>query len=243
MSQQASIIETLDLGNVLTSNNSIQLATFTLAQFNRALQVSQFYKWYKAEYVEWEYLPFADTYQDGATTGASVPYFYSIMNRTQDLTAPSSSAGLAQWVEGQGAIPRKFIKKIVIRYKPNWCAPGLIMNRLENTPSSVNGIGMQGMTPHYGWLASPMSAGVAGSVQTTRPIIPPYPGSVPAGFTETQDFPQGVVYNGHMVYIDQFTGQGERICKAVLRVKWVFKNPAAYYVAPPPGEPAPEVVA
>jgi len=236
MNQRASIIETLDLPNDLTTNFSVQSLSFCLGQFPRASQVSQYYKHYKAEYVEWVYTPYLNLFSDLTQT---IPYLYTVMNRTQDLTAPSGSQPLEQWCLSQGAKPRSFTKQIVLRYKPNWCSPSMLMTRTE---TSLNAVAICGLKCEYGWLSAPNNNSVAGGVSTTQPLISANinPAIFPNGFTPIQNFPLATVYNGHTHYIQQGTSQTEpgKAGNLLVRVKWVFKNPSSYDVPipPPPSE-------
>lgn len=235
MSQYATIIESFDQAGELTANFNLNLNAFSLGQFPRALQVAQFYKWYKAEYVEYEYTPYFNTF-DGTAASGAVPYFFSIMNRTQDVTGPVSGAITEDWLLSVGAKPRAFSKKIVIRYKPNWCAPGLIMTRLEGTPAAVNGVATGGIEAKYGWLAAPNNTGVAGLPATTMQPYTANASTFPAGFTMGQNFPQAVVYNGHAHYL--LTGPTNtppiKVGNLIVRVKWCFKHPSSYAIPPPP---------
>jgi len=239
--QSATIIESFDVDGELTANFSIGLNAFSLGQFPRALQVAQFYKYYKAVMVEYEYTPYFNTF-DGTASSGTIPYFYSIMNRTQDAQAPPSGGLLEQWCQSQGAKPRPFSKKIVIRYKPNWCAPGLIMERTQT--GGINGIATAGIQAKYGWVASPNNAGAPGLTNTTQQPFTANATTFPAGFVMAQNFPQAVVYNGHTHFLT--TGPVNtppiKVGNLVVRVKWAFKNPNPYGYTPPPPPPE-EVVA
>jgi len=244
MAQRASLIETIDLSGELTTNYLMTNLTFCLGQFPRASQVAPFYKWYKAEFVEYEYTPYFNTF-DGTAASGQLPYIYTIMNRTQDLQSPPSGAGQEQWLLSQGAKPRTFSKKVIIRYKPNWCAPSMLMTRTE---TSLNAVAIAGLEPKYTWLACPDNGLVAGAVQTTMPLLSAKidPTIFPAGFTPIQNFPLATVYNGHTHYISQgvLNTPSMKCGNLVMRVKWCFKHPNAYgVVPPPPTEIAPEVPA
>jgi len=246
MNQHATIIETYDTPqDVLANNLSIGLNTFALGLFPRATQVSQFYKWYKAEYVEYIYTPYYNTF-DGTASSGAVPYFYSIMNRTQDIATPASGAITEQWLQSQGAKPRPFDRKIVIKYKPNWCSPGLIMERTNTaTPSALNAVSIAGLKCNYGWLACPDNAGVVGVANTVQQPATAISGTFPAGFTMGTNFPQGVCYNGHTDYLISGPANTpiEKVGNLVVRVKWVFKNPNAYALPVPAVEKPAEVAA
>lgn len=232
MAQYATIIESFDQAGELTANFNLNLNAFSLGQFPRALQVSQFYKWYKAEYVEYEYTPYFNTF-DGTAASGQVPYLFSIMNRTQDVSGPPSGAITEDWLLSVGAKPRAFSKKIVIRYKPNWCAPGLIMTRTE---TALNAVSTAGIEAKYGWLAAPMNTGIPGVPATTMQPMTANASTFPAGFTMSQNFPQAVVYNGHAHYL--LTGPTNtppiKVGNLVVRVKWCFKHPSSYAIPPPP---------
>jgi len=227
MRQSATIIETIS-PQPITANGLVGEATFSLGEFPRALETSLLFKYYKAEYVEWEYTPQYNVFQEDLTeTNPQVPYMYSIMNRSQDGNVVP--AGLSvQFMESQGAVPKKFTNKVVIRYKPNWCSTSFAMQRLNTSPNTpfLDALAFTGVTNNYGWLSCPDSAG-DGSARTTENIIQPGPTTFPAGFNIPQNFPQATVYNGHYHYFAQGpnTSLTNAVANVVIRVKWVFKQP------------------
>jgi len=239
-SQGATIIETIVVKGAAVTNAQVGLNIFDISMFGRAQQTATLYKFYKADWCEWEYQPRYNLYSTGGT--ATVPYMYSAMNRTQDSTIGLGPGTAQQFMTSQGAVPRKFTKKIVIRYRPNWCTPGLIAQRLDLTNTNVTGVASMGLQTCYGWLASPDNGYTAGSVSTTMPIAnPANPIPNPNGFLSAQNFPQSAQYNGHYTWFDD-SGTDENPCgDIVLRVKWSFKHPSFFVTgprAPPPAEDA-----
>lgn len=236
LSQRASCIETISAFPV-AANTVLTQDSFMLGQFPRASSLAALYKFYKAEYVEWEYTPQYNTFQDDINdTNQQIPYMYTIMNRTQDANIVPF-AQTVQYFQSQGVTPKKFTSKVVIRYKPNWCSPGLIMQRLNPNPNTpfLDGIASSGHKIEYGWLASP-DTGSTGRPSTTMTIVNPDPQTFPAGFNIPQSFPLSTVYNGHVTFFSQgpnFT-TSQKVGTLVCRVKWAFKQPGFLAPTPPP---------
>jgi len=226
--QNASSIETID---VLSINpNRLYFNTFSLANFPRSSQIALNYKWYKAEYVEWEYTPLFTNFQaDNAETNVSVPYMLQVMNRTQDSGAPADPALYKQFLQSQGAIPQKFTKKITIRYKPNWCSPGLMAFAREGGIGPLSQVASGGLTMNNGWLAAPGTGGTPGLVPEVAGTIN---GQGQANLNYAINLTTGTQYNGHTILIQQDnvgTNENVGVCDLVCRVKWVFKGPAPYF--------------
>jgi len=243
MNQFATIIESIS-PKALQANGVISENTFSLGLFPRALQTSLLFKWFKAEYVEYEYTPQYNLFQEDLTElNPQIPYMYHAMNRTQDANIPP--AGLSvEFMESQGCVPIKFTKKIVIRYKPNWCSSSFVMQRLNTNPGTpfLDAIASTGVKCEYGWLSCPDSAG-DGSALTTNNIIQPAPATFPANFNIPQNFPQSTVYNGHYTYFSQGpnTSLLNDVCNLTVRVKWVFKNPGFWALGDRATPPVAEV--
>jgi hypothetical protein len=237
--QRATIVETIEFRD-LPPNQAIS-ATFCLSQFPRASTVSGNFAFYKAAKVVWTYEPLYNTFQDAAGS-ASVPYLYTVMNRSQ-LELPLSAIPWTRAnAQATGALPQKLSKKITVGYKPNWCSPGL-----QATITGGSGYTM-GSRVNYGWLTS------QGTVtRTANNYIPNY---APTGNKPIAPDDGGVAlfplpiafssvnYNGHMNYIDQEV-PGEAVtptCRLTCTVHWLFKGAAfngafASAAPPPPGGP------
>jgi len=94
---------------------------FNLSQFIRASQLAPNFKWYKAAKVTWTIEPLYNTFQDGtAGTEVTMPYYYSVMNRTQD-----NSQLLLTDFQAMGCKPKKMISKQVKKNRQNWFSGGL----------------------------------------------------------------------------------------------------------------------
>jgi len=244
--QGASIIETIVVKASAVANSQVGINIFDLSMFNRASQCATLYKFYKADYCEWEYQPRYNLYSTGGV--ATAPYMYMAMNRTQDASTGLGLADAQQFMTSQGAIPSLFTKKKVIRYRPNWCSPGLIAQRFDLTNTNVTGIASSGVRVNYGWLSSPDNAYTAGSVNTVQFIASgANPTPLPNGYLQASNLPMAVQYNGHYTWFDDSGTDNNVVGDIVLRVKWSFKNPGFYTVGPrePPPEvlPTPEVTA
>jgi len=233
--QGASIIETIVVKGSIVTNAQVGLNIFDLSLFARAQQTAALYKFYKADWCEWEYQPRFNLY--GNSTAITVPYMYTAMNRTQDSAIGLGPGTAQQFMTTQGAIPRKFTNKIVVKYRPNWCSPGLVAARGNVATGDVNGVGMMGVQVQYGWLSSPDNVYTPGSVNTVQTLADAS-GSIPNGFITTPNFPQAAQYNGHYTWFDDASaGNVENVVgDIVLRVKWSFKNPS-FFVTGPRAEP------
>jgi len=225
--QMAKIKETVEYVDM--SPNLSYSYTFNLSQFRRASQLAPNFKWYKATYVEWTIEPLYNTFQDG-TSGSEVtlPYIYTTMNRTQD----STQLQLIDYQE-MGAKPRKLSSKMVIKYKPNWCSPGLQQMALISTPTptgkTVVEVDSAGLRANYDWLQSPNAdTGIDNDPQFTIPYIAPNNGTVPGvTLANSAIITNQVVYNGHQTFADQLvpTGTLQPIARVTATVSWHFKGP------------------
>ena len=237
--QGATIIETIVVKAAAVANAQVGLNIFDLSMFGRAKQAATLFKFYKADWCEWEYAPRYNLYT--TLGGPSQPYMYHAMNRTQDATIGLGPGTAQQFMTSQGAVPRRFNTKVVIRYRPNWCSPGLIMQRQDSVPPSnvVTGIGMAGLRVNYGWLASPDNQYTPGSVNTQMYLAGPdvSGGAVPNAFLmSAPNFPIATQYNGHYTWFDDVGTDANPCGDIVLRVKWSFKNPG-FFVTGPRAEP------
>jgi hypothetical protein len=199
-----------------------------LNQFGRAQAIGAFFKWYKAVKVEWSMEPLYNTFQEGQVTpSASVPYIYTVMNRTQ-----SKQAMLLQDFQACGSRPKKFTNKHTMSYVPNWCSPGLMCYAQNTGTGSVNqGIYTNGLKEERGWLMGPellaqSPNGQLGNLQTSDNQLPnglsPQPLIVPVNTNQT-------VYNGHNVFIEQSNApSAATVCKITCTVHWIFKDPSNY---------------
>lgn len=192
---------------------------FNLSQFRRASTLAPNFKFYKASLVEWTIEPLYNTFQDGTTgTEVTLPYMYLTMNRTQDSTGIN-----LQDIQAMGAKPKKLVAKQTIKYRPNWCSPGLIAANIGQ--GQLANVGLQAQ---YSFLACPDTNVGLNLTQGFAPATAP--GQFP---TNSVVFANSVVYNGHTVYIDQAVPSGvlQPVAKVVCTVHWVFKDP--HYTAAP----------
>lgn len=211
---------------------------FNLSQFRRASALAPSFKWYKATYVEWTIEPLYNVFQDG-TTGAEVtmPYMFTTMNRTQD----TSNLSLAD-LKAMGAKPQKLTSKKVIKYRPNWCSPGLTqIARFENESSPTGYIVTEttsaGLKAQYSMLASPLTNPGNNNPDFMVPEIAPLASGPPGGLSIVQSAIQTnqVVYNGHVLWVDQGvpTGVLQPCAKVTCTVHWFFKDPHCTYLSDP----------
>jgi len=202
---------------------------FNLSQFIRASQLAPNFKWYKATKVTWTIEPLYNTFQDGtAGTEVTMPYYYMVMNRTQD----NSQLNLLDF-QAMGCKPKKMTSKQVISYRPNWCSGGLNMQWYNTATGAYEATPQLGLQAQYGWLASPnkqITATNNGTLLTPLDplIVPPFGISTNLANIYTN----ATVYNGHSVFIDQGvpTGTLQPVGKIVCTVDWVFKDPQCSYL-------------
>ena len=222
--QTASIIETVQYNNL--NSNSVLGCVFSLRDFPRASVIAPNFKMVKPKLVEWTFEPLYNTFQEassGGTYAPSISYMYSVMNRTQD----ASIGGLYDF-QAQGAKPRKFTSKVVIRYKPNWCSAGLLQTNIVS-PGVVNNVTSQGLKCEYGYVKCPTVLYPGGVPPSTFPIDTNTP--LPADFGNPDTVQVGItnnsmLYNGHLVYFDtQSTGNQANVCRITVTVHWHFTGP------------------
>jgi len=228
--QMASVTESIQFVDTLP--NIVSYRRFDLSSFYRASTIAPNYKFYKAAKCTWTYTPLYNTFQEGATLGTvSKPQMYFQMNRTQE-----SMNGLAHSdFLGMGSKPSAFTSNKVISYVPNWCSPGLVAIRRDETGVivAVRNVGLRANT---GWLESPEIDPYNAAPQT-QPLTS---GNqiLSDGTVNAAVLAANVQYNGHVDYCYQ-----ERAVAAVytlvLTVTWLFKQPLlnANHIPPSKVEP------
>lgn len=241
--QMASIVETIEFSEILP--NTSYTGSFDLAQFARASTLAANFKFYKAAYVEFSYEPLYNFYREDPTVPQpSVPYFYSVMNRTQSARALNLFD-----IQATGAKPIKFTKKITKSYKPNWCSPGLLTGNPYGAGGGVSfqqgGLYINGLKAEYGWLMCPEVVQLNNTGEFTSPLLPNNPAL--NGMTIANSLPintNQVVYNGHDIVLEQDSAvTGAVVAKVTATVHWLFKDPASHTgisssrLTPKPSEP------
>lgn len=225
-SQTASIRETIEFTELLP--NTPYAGSFDLAQFARASTLAANFKFYKAAYVEFAYEPLYNFYREDPTVPQpTVPYYYSVMNRTQS----ARSLTLAD-IQATGAKPIKFTSKITKKYRPNWCSPGLLTGApISGSPAGLQaGLYINGLKAEYGWLMCPEVVQLNNTGELTSPLLPNNPAL--NGMTVANAIPintNQVVYNGHDMILEQDTAvTGATVAKVTATVHWLFKEPASH---------------
>ena len=214
--QMCKVQETVPYQDLLP-NQSYNLG-FVINNFIRAAALCPYFRWMKPTKVTWKIEPLYNTFQEGTATNLSIPYLYTVMNRTQD-----SRPQVLNDYQASGAQPRKLTAPIVISYVPNWCSMGLALQ-----DQSTKTIAFTGLKAQYGWSQCPRDV----PVQTTSGGSAPLNVfGTPYGPTGTPiNYPGGQLYNGHDVYIDQeFSPTVPAACARVTAtVDWSFKDPASF---------------
>jgi len=213
--QMATIRETVEFTDI--DPNIGYNFNFNLSQFRRASALAPNFKWYKAVSVEWIVEAQFNTFQDG-TSGSEVtmPYYYQTMNRTQDTTGIN-----LQDIQAMGSKPKKLTGKVVTKYTPNWCSPGLMYQTADS--GGIVSQASYGLKAQYSYLACPDTPVDPNTPSSFVPAIPP--GSLlnnSTGIVANQ-----VVYNGHTFIVDQAisTGVLQPVARVVCNVVWHFKDP------------------
>jgi len=254
--QNANITESFEFAAIQV--NELTSCVFQLSQFPRASVVASCYKWYKPVSVTWEYTPYFTNYQAGSVTSvsqATCPTFYSYMNRTQDGAAPTSPQQQLNFILSTGAKPRMFNKKIVMKYRPNWCSPGLMSVGVNTQTSTLTSIVQQGLRCNYDWLATPNA--IPPGIQKASTQILPSPlfqdvinptlsefDPVVGANTQVGVLTNGTLFNGHNIFISQDrTGPDVLVADVRVVVKWAFKdpNPQFYNFVAEPNQGKPDL--
>jgi len=223
--QLARIVETIDFNEL--NPNACYSNVFSINQFPRAQALAPYFKWYKATKVTYQYHPLYNTFQEQATPSPTVPYFYSVMNRTQ------TAKGLTlNDFQAHGAKPTKFVKKITKSYKPNWCSAGLLTGApISGSPQGAQyGMYNNGLQAEYDWLMSPEIPPTGFFGNNGQNSIPLAADNQSLnGMTQALMQPintNQTVYNGHQTFIEQDGApSGSVICKITVTVHWAFKDP------------------
>jgi hypothetical protein len=236
-------VETIQFEDLLP--NTMYHNTFALGQFTRALQIAPLFQWYKAAKVTWTYEPLYNLFgQDAAAL--SKPYLYVQMNRSQEdghaTYPPNTSAPLTLGnLQGAGAQPVALAATRKVSYVPNWCSPGLCAVSTPS-PGVVTGVHSQGLQKQFGWLATPDWSFL--NYINSTPSLSNDVERINYSLTTNSitDNTNGVVYNGHLSYLDQEVHGSAKIARVTLTVVWEFKDAKCgqlvYTAATPP--PAPE---
>jgi len=209
---------------------------FNLSQFRRASALAPNFKFYKATMVEWTIEPLYNTFQDG-TSGSeiTIPYLFMTMNRTQD------KVGLyfADY-QAMGCKPQKLNSTKTIKYRPNWCSPGLQQMAYVADDASGNPTGRKlveidsaGLRTNYEWLECPnYDPEINNNPTFNIPLIAPstdYPPGI--SVIPSANISNQVVYNGHNLWVDQLvtTGVLQAVARVTCTVHWSFKGPHRAY--------------
>jgi len=219
MNDYATCVEVQEINNVLpnagySNEFSIQSASGSVTgiaadRFQRATILASQYKFYRCTRVEYTFQPLFNTFQAGA--GASLPYLYTVMNRSGEQlpTTPLSRLQLQR----MGATPVKLTKQTVKSYKPNTLQGTAASHRIQPN----GGLGLSSgfvqwtFTPKYDeWQSSEILKGTyigpATSNDSTR--------LMPAN------------YYGHWYYIQQDDpNELVPVCDILVKVHWEFKDP------------------
>jgi len=216
--QMAQIQETIEFNRL--APNTVQACTFSINQFQRAKALAVNFRWYKPTSVTWKIEPQFGTYQ-AVPGGATVPYLYQLMNRTQDSSFMTLSDMLTQ-----GCRPSRLVAAKSLSYRPNWCSPGLIMQNVVQSSGFggvINNVAIAGMQAQYGWLQAPNEVNDASIVPLS------VNGYAPGVLTNTaaQNSVTTTTFNGHQYYVEQQTpvAGATPTYKLTCTVKWSFKDP------------------
>jgi len=212
--QYASIVETIiDPDGTYNAGQNYN-ETFSLSLFPRAKSLAPQFQFYRAKMVTYTYEPLYNTFQQGSA--GSKPYIYLQMNRTQ----LQFTNGLAE-LQASGARPKPFTSLTKVSYVPNWCSPGLVVQDGDNPAQGVAQLGLQ---KQYAWLATPQTD--TGSADTANDIRDQAANTSNQYPTNNSVISNKVLYNGHVVHIDQqpVTTPPTPIGRLTIQVHWEFKG-------------------
>lgn len=184
---------------------------FNISDFPRASLIAKNFKYYRAKYVVWTYIPEYNTFQS-SVGNSTMPQMSMIMNRTGDNTLWTPAD-----YDAQGAVPKAFSRKRVIKYKPNLCSPlNVTLSAVSPDPTPTPTTGTLGNIPVYDkWVGT---GGYA--VDNTL-----------GGATELIIRSDKTPYYGHSAYWYVSTvGNTLPLATVFCEVEWEFKDPM--YVAP-----------
>jgi len=225
--QTCRIVETVEYNDL--SGNHAYSAVFNLGQFARASALAPHFQWYRAAKVIWTYTPLFNVFDDGAGQ-ASKPYLYTLMNRSQQKSNTQSALVDFQCA---GARPVALGSTRSFAYKPNWCQIANAAQRLvPGTSPNIFDQATVGLTPNFGWLATPTISGQYYADKTVNDegtYLQEQP-NPPVGtnpHTLHFNYVNNVIYNGHLVYLDQTfvgTAPSSAIAKSTCQVIWEFKG-------------------
>lgn len=216
--QYATIQETIEYSEV--QPNSAYQCVFNLSQFVRAAALAPNFRWMRPIKAIWKLEPLYNTFQQETTSQLSIPYYYSVMNRTQD-----SRPQVTTDFQACGAQPRKLTSPITFSYRPNWCSMGLPVQ----DPQTKN-IQFLGLKAQYDWCQTPITnvsgLPMTGVVTPQNSLTVPYG---PAVATTPGNYAGGQSFNGHDILLDQeyFAAAPAAVARLTLTVVWQFKEPAS----------------
>lgn len=211
---KATVVEVQELTATPEGGNFIN---HHLAQFPRALAVSQQYRFYRCKKVEVEFIPYANVF----APGTAFPELYFQTDRTQDvggtgvpLPLPSKNIMMSR-----GVLPVRWTSVIKRSYTPSVLRNE---NFIQNVSGGVQSIAAVTSTPvMYKWYATQQY--FANPVQNAATFVQPTWG------------PSGLRYFGAAYYIDQPLAAPEAILGTIkIKVSWEFKQPLVASEPPSP---------
>lgn len=202
----ASCVETNEYMDI--NANVLHYFQFKLSEFPRSNQIASQYAFFRPKAVEWSVEPFFDTYQEASGGASSVPQIMWVMNRSGQFNLTTKAQ-----LEDMGAMPRKFIRNHIIKYKPNTL-------QLMAEPSRL-GINANGSGGDF----APFYSGAALSADKWIP----YQSTAIDNGTPAADL---TVFNalyqtffGHIMLVEQQVSVVDTVARIRCRVHWEFKDP------------------
>jgi len=212
LNYDATITETVELGDSDVNINYDEC--FQLGQFQRASRLAENFKFYRAKLVMWKYEPIYNLY--GEAGGETIPLAYIVMNRTQE----KQEYTIDNYLE-MGVIPKKFNSPLVLKYKPNWCSPGLIAQS-KDISGNVRDIIQQGVQKCFNWLMTPVDSLSA----FRKSALIETNGLETLGYKQAENPAAQVIYNGHNIRFEQLIeGTDTTVARNTVTVVWEFKGP------------------
>lgn len=232
----AHTVETLDFGPINLNTGAPYELAFQISQFERAVSIQQQFRFYRATHVTWTLEPAYDQYPAnvvlvtaGAVSADSIPYVYIKMDRTG--SAPFQSLDDFQ---DSGLKPKKWDRKIVTKYRPNWLGQWQGLNTQDpgTTPSGVTAAdsAAPGLDTNPEGFPSPSAAYVTNFAEKPKfGYLPTVQKGVTISTGAHVELPDSTIHWGHQMLLFQqntVTGSNPRTYGNLLcTVHWEFKDP------------------
>lgn len=147
-----------------TANTIYKFDQTSLSNFDRMTAIAKNYQYFRITKLEMKFKPFSDTYipgTGGAVQGASIPYFYSLINKGNVLNVASFNS-----LRDAGAKPRRFDDKTIsVAWKPAVLVG--VQDYSSVGPANNTMFNMKKISP---WLSTNLNAGLRSPTWTPSTV-------------------------------------------------------------------------